>query len=104
MGRTVAELEAGLSASEWLDWQRFFAVEPFGTPLLDVIQAQTRALLANINRNDKVRGHPFEAGEFLLFSRSEAEAAPEPETVSGLTVPEWRLALYLRACAERQDH
>ena len=80
---------------------RFFAVEPFGTPLLDVIQAQTRALLANINRNDKVRGSPFEAGEFLLFSRSEAEANPEPETVNGLTVPEWRLALYLRACAER---
>ena len=90
-----------LTASEWLDWQRFFAVEPFGAPLVDVIQAQLLCLLANINRNDKVRQEPFEPGEFLLFTR--AETPPETETVGGLTPSEWRLALYLRACAERKQ-
>ena len=60
MGRTVAELEAGLSASEWLDWQRFFAVEPFGTPLLDVIQAQTRAACERIAESLEACGARFD--------------------------------------------
>jgi hypothetical protein len=96
-------LEASLSASEWLDWQRFFADEPFGTPLHDVMQAQLRALLANINRNEKVRPEPFEARDFLLFLPPEPQVPEAPELINGLTPAEWRLAMYLRAYEERQS-
>ena len=96
-------MEASLSASEWLDWQRFFAEEPYGTPLHDVIQAQLRALLANINRNEKARPTPFEARDFLLFLQPEPEVTEAPELINGLTPAEWRLATYLRAYEERQD-
>ncbi|WP_449413218.1 phage tail assembly protein T [Pandoraea soli] len=105
MGRTVAELEANLTSSEWLDWLRFFAIEPYGTPLTDVVQAQLRSMLANIHRNDKARPTPFDAREFLLFMESapaESEAESKaPERINGLTPGEWQLALYLRSHQER---
>ena len=99
MGRTVAELEANLTSSEWLDWLRFFAIEPYGTPLTDVVQA---------HRNDKARPTPFDAREFLLFmesapSESEAESKA-PERINGLTPGEWQLALYLRSHQERLNN
>jgi hypothetical protein len=104
MGRTVAELEASLSASEWLDWLRYFALEPYGAPALDVIQAQLRSLIANIHRNEKARSQPFEAREFLLFSQiqEEQEAVIEP-LHDGLSAQEWQLALTLRAWQERHE-
>ena len=104
MGRTVTELEATLSASEWLDWLRFFALEPYGAPAMDVVQAQLRSLIANVHRNDKARSDPFEPREFLLFSEPEK---PEPSTpvplVNGLTAGEWQLAMYLRARQAREQ-
>lgn len=103
MGRTVAELEASLPASEWLDWLRFFALEPYGAPAIDVIQAQLRSLIANIHRNDKARSEPFEPREFLLFSQTQASTETAPAlTHNGLTASEWQLALYLRAWQARQ--
>jgi hypothetical protein len=114
MGRTVAELEMSLSASEWLGWLHFFAIEPYGTPLLDVIQAQSRALLANINRNEKVRPTPFDAREFLIFTGAASKNSIDsksadseniqkktPELINGLTADEWKLATFLRARQER---
>ena len=103
MGRTVTELELSLSASEWLDWQRFYAQEPYGAPLQDVIQAQLRALLANINRNEKARPDTFDVEEFLIFVEPASLALedPEPELINGLTPADWRLALYMRALGEQ---
>jgi hypothetical protein len=108
MGRTVAELEHSLSASEWLDWLRFFALEPYGAPAMDVIQAQLRALLANIHRNEKARSEPFEPREFLIFSNAQVNEAADqsessPALINGLSPKDWQLALYLRAWQERQD-
>lgn len=101
----MAELEATLSASEWLDWLRYFAVEPYGAPALDVIQAQLRSLIANIHRNDKARSEPFEPREFLLFSQAnKVEDLPEPNLHNGLTAQEWQLALTLRAWQERHQN
>jgi len=93
-----------LSASEWLDWQRFYSLEPYGAPLADIIQAQLRVLLANINRNDKVRPEPFRTEEFLLLAESEAAPSEpaKPELIEGLTLADWRLALYLRALGKQQ--
>lgn len=107
MGRTVAELEASLSASEWLDWLRFFALEPYGAPAMDVVQAQMRSLLANINRNTKERPEPFEPREFLLFSQTQdveqdLPETQEPPTYNGLSAQEWALAMSLHAWQQRQ--
>ena len=85
-------------------------------PALDVIQAQLRSLLANINRNDKVRSDPFEPREFLLFSEAQGaepesgsgsgarQAEQEVQTVNGLTAGDWQLAMFLRAWQAREQH
>ena len=108
MGRTVTELEHALSASEWLDWLRFFALEPYGAPAMDVIQAQLRSLLANIHRNEKARPEPFEPREFLIFSTMQTDQARDtpqssPVLVHGLSPKDWQIALFLKAWQERQS-
>jgi hypothetical protein len=94
-------LEATLSASEWLDWQRFAAVEPFGAPMLDVVQAQLRALLAEIHRDAGVRREPFEPRDFLLFQTPPSETLQQ--ATHGLSAADWRLAMYLKALQARQQ-
>ena len=97
----MEELEATLSASEWLDWQRFAAIEPFGAPMLDVVQAQLRAVLAEIHRDPKARTEPFAPQDFLLFTRPVEPS--DVQLVDGLTAADWRLAMYLKALQARQQ-
>jgi len=35
MGRTVEELSASMSADEFAEWQAYYEVEPFGSPVED---------------------------------------------------------------------
>ena len=67
--------------------------------MLDVVQAQLRALLAEIHRDAEARREPFAPKEFLLFQ----EADPEPETVNGVSAADWKLAMYLKAVQARQQ-
>lgn len=103
LGRTVEELNATLSASEWISWLQFFEVEPYGLPVIDVVQAQLRALIGNIHRNDQARPEPFHVRDFLLFmneaSHEEIQGAPIND---GLSASEWQLAMYLRAYQDQQ--
>ena len=83
-------------------------MEPYGAPAMDVIQAQLRALLANIHRNEKNRPEPFEPREFLIFSNAQVNETADlsessPALVNGLSPKDWQLALFLRAWQERQD-
>lgn len=54
-----------MSYSEFLEWQALYSVEPFGELRGDLRMAQQMALLANVNRDPKQRGHPYEARDFL---------------------------------------
>ncbi len=48
-GCTVRELLARIDARELAEWQAYFRLEPFGEERADWRQAQTTAMLANVN-------------------------------------------------------
>ena len=50
LGRTVGEIERGMSVSELRDWQRYCAFHPLPFELDDIHSGQLLALLVNINR------------------------------------------------------
>lgn len=62
----MAELQARLTYTEFLEWQALYSIEPWGGLRADLRAAQQMALLANVNRDPKKRGHPYEAKDFLL--------------------------------------
>ena len=69
--------------------------------MLDVVQAQLRAVLAEIHRDPKARTEPFSPQDFLLFTR--LPEASDAQLVDGLTAADWRLAMYLKALQARQQ-
>ncbi|MGI4847141.1 MAG: phage tail assembly protein T [Janthinobacterium lividum] len=63
--------------AEYLGWQEFYALEPWGTRVWDNMQAHITSTLANVNRDTKTRPKPFTLAEFLLYPDDKpAEVAP----------------------------
>jgi len=55
----------GMSATEFLDWQVYAELEPFGEIRADYRSAALQALIANVNRDVK-KGRPYRVEDFLL--------------------------------------
>ncbi len=66
LGLTVDELGARMSAREFVAWQVFAAREPFGEARGDLQAAHIASVIANVNRDPKVRPQPFTTHDFLL--------------------------------------
>lgn len=82
---------------EYLEWQEFYELEPFGLQVTDAMHAHQISMLANVNRNAEKRPEPFEIKDFLMFP-PETRAKPEEEpTVDGLTADEWGLLHFFQA-------
>lgn len=62
---TVAELGRRMSSREFTRWQRYAAVEPFGSPRDDLRAGEIAALIANVNRDSRRRPQPFTPGDFF---------------------------------------
>lgn len=75
LGRTVAELELGMSGREFDDWQEFYAVEPFGSMRDNLHAGQIAAMIYNVNRGK--RAPPIQASDFLLIERTASDEASE---------------------------
>ena len=73
MGRTVAELLAGISSRELTDWMAFDSISPIGDWRGDLAAAQIAAVLAEVNRDRKARSKPFTPRDFLPFAERGAE-------------------------------
>jgi hypothetical protein len=53
---------------EFVGWQEFYEIEPFGLAVLDAAQAHITSVLANVNRDEKKRAKPYTIDEFQLFA------------------------------------
>lgn len=65
LGRTLAELESTMGAGELLLWQALFRVEQWGELRADFRTASQMALMAEMKRDRKRRGKPFQVAEFM---------------------------------------
>ena len=81
---------------------KFYSIEPYGTPMYDLIQACNASLLANCNRDSKTTPEPYDYKQFMLFSTNENSQELEPAILeNGMTVSEFKNYIYLKALAER---
>jgi hypothetical protein len=85
----VGEIEA-MPMSEYLEWQEFYAIEPFGLQVDDAFHAHQISVLANIKRDAKKRKEPFSIRDFLLHPEPEPSAPKVEPTVEGKTAAQWR--------------
>lgn len=88
LGKTLGEIEV-MSYAEYLEWQEYYALEPFGLAVQDATQAHIVSTLANVNRDSKKRPEAYRIADFMLFPRnnqSEAEAVmlADPDAQSEL--------------------
>lgn len=83
---------------------KYYQVEPFGTPVLDLIQACNSALVANLNRDGKQTPKPYEYKDFLLFIKDKKSEDSEIAVLdNGMTVSEFKTYIYMKALAERSQ-
>lgn len=54
-----------MSASEFLDWQVYYQLEPFGELRADLRSGTIAATIANIHRDRKKRKKPYSARDFM---------------------------------------
>lgn len=78
----MQELGATLSYAEFIEWQAFFALEPFGSEVGDQRAALVAATIANANRSPETP--PFGLSDFML-DRSLRLSEPEPVPEQDLT-------------------
>ena len=75
LGRTVAELEASLSAKELSEWIEFAEIEPIGAEPAFWRAGMIAATIANVNRDRAHKPEPFTPRDFM----PRLAAEPEPE-------------------------
>lgn len=80
LGKTLGEIDA-IPYGEYLEWQEFYNIEPFGVAVHDLAQANIVRTLAEINRDSKKRGQPYALREFLLFKPQDEQSAKAPEGI-----------------------
>lgn len=91
--------------AEYVEWQEFYTVEPFGLAVQDALHAQHISMMANVNRNSEVREEPFTTADFLLFAEPTTQPEEETEpTVDGLTADEWKMLMFFQSLQRRQDY
>lgn len=62
---TVAELKERMSYAEFVDWQAYYLIEPFGGVRDDLHAALVVAMLANVNRDPKKHKAAYKVSEFM---------------------------------------
>lgn len=91
---------------EYLSWQEFYAIEPWGLATHDAMQAHLASILANVNRDTKRRPQPYEFRDFLLYRpRSQAveENTGDEVRINGLTAHQHQLLLGFEALQRQLD-
>lgn len=74
LGRTVSELEASMSSSEFTQWMAFYNVQPFGPERDNVHAGIVASTVANANRGKSQR--PFAVSDFVLKPKDPEPANP----------------------------
>ena len=71
-----------MSAEQFIEWQVFYSLEPFGEDREDLRFGSIVSTLMNINRNTKVRKQPFELRDGTLSGGDLFQEAPKPQKQS----------------------
>ncbi len=64
---------AGMTASQFRDLEMFHSIEPLGEYRNELRHGALMALLANINRDEKLKPEPFTAADFMNFEEDVVE-------------------------------
>ncbi|GAC1405483.1 MAG: hypothetical protein NVSMB6_00030 [Burkholderiaceae bacterium] len=92
--------------AEYLSWQEFYAIEPWGLSVHDATQAHLASILANVNRDSGKRPTPYSLSEFLIFAAPPPGPLAEPEEpvrVNGLTAEQHKLLMGFEALKKELD-
>ncbi len=82
LGRTVSELEASMSSSEFSEWIEYYQLEPFGQWRDNWHAAQIAALLFNANRGKTQQ--PLKAQDFMFATEEEQAQRKQDEFFASL--------------------
>jgi hypothetical protein len=67
LGRTVAEIEQGMSGQEMRDWELYWALEPWGAYRDNLHSGVIAAAIINVHRRKGQR--PLSPADFMLVDR-----------------------------------
>jgi hypothetical protein len=76
---SVRHAQQEIDSAEFTDWIAFYELEKWGAPVEDMRTGSVLSMLANINRDRKVRPEPFGLLDFVDWSSDrpvEHEAEP----------------------------
>lgn len=62
--------------AELMEWQDFYAIEPWGLSTQDAAQAHIASIIANTVRDSRQRPAPYKLSEFLLYQDQPADVGP----------------------------
>ena len=72
----MRQAQQEISSAEFTEWLAYYQLEPFGEQLADLRHGTACALLANINRDAAARPDPYQADDFIHWTK-QPEAAEE---------------------------
>lgn len=82
LGRTIQEIDEGMSSAEFAQWMMYYQLEPFGAHRDNLHAAIIASLFANAHRG---KGKPaFSVDDFMLKDRSEQKKAETAKTLLAL--------------------
>lgn len=61
----MAVLQRRMSSAEFSEWMAYAQIEPFGEERADLRMAILATIIANANRDPKLRPEPFEVSDFM---------------------------------------
>jgi len=88
LGKLPGEIDA-MPYADFLEFQEFYSIEPFGLSVQDAMNAHQISVMANLERDAKTRPEPYVIRDFLLFPPPVKEVSEA--TVEGKTAAQWRL-------------
>jgi hypothetical protein len=101
----LGDIEA-MPMAEYLNWQEFYSVEPWGLSVQDALQAHLASILANVNRDSGKRPVPYALSDFLIFAdlhKEQKTSQEEPVRVNGLTAEQHKLLMGFEALKQKLD-
>lgn len=64
-----------------MEWMAYEAIEPFGEIRAEQRNGLTCSVIANVNRDSKVKPEPFSHSDFMFHTKSEPEKKLTPEEI-----------------------
>jgi len=80
----MAELQARMGQSEFMEWLEFYELEPFGEVRAELRAGMVASIIANVHRDAKKAPEPYKPRQFMAdfeIGEAAAQAAPDAATL-----------------------